>query len=627
MPGTALALGCMRLSTAADRDDTRSLRFLHRAFDLGFTLLDTADAYARDAAEAGHNERLIAQALETWPGDPSGITVATKGALVRAEGRWVADGRARHLRVACEASRRALGGKRLALYQLHAPDPKTPLSTSVRALQALRRDGLVEAVGLCNVSRKQLEEALRLGSLASVQVELSFWRPAALSRGGVIERCLREGIRVLAYRPLGGPDRLGRASTDATLREVAARHGDATPAEVALAWIRDLSPGIVPLPGATRPESLASIVRASRLELSDQDREQLDERAPAGRALRSPPSHRSSRTRAAAAARSEGEVVLIMGLPGAGKSRLADGFVAQGYQRLNRDLRGGRLASLLPALDEHLSMGRCRVVLDNTYVTRRSRAEVVARAAARGVATRCVFVQVSLEEAQVNAVGRMLDRYGRLLDKAECLKAAKSDPGAFGPSVQYRYARDLEAPDPSEGFAAIDVVPFRRELDPSFQNAATLLWLDGIVWKSRAGQRTPTSPDDLELAAGFREAVARHAAAGRRIFGLSWQPEVAAGQRTPAEVLALGARLRERLGTEIELRYCPHAPGPPECWCRKPLPGLAVELVWRHRLDPVRCTYVGQGGLDRRFARPLGFVYLDPAAFLEVPRVIGVPPN
>jgi aryl-alcohol dehydrogenase-like predicted oxidoreductase len=147
----------MRLSTDPARDEGAALAVLHAALDAGVTLLDTSDAYCRDEADAGHNERLIAQALKTWRGDRARVLVATKGGLRRPAGRWVADGRAKHLAAACDASRRALGVDRIALYQLHAPDPRTPLATSVRALEALKRDGAIEAIGLCNVSVRQIE--------------------------------------------------------------------------------------------------------------------------------------------------------------------------------------------------------------------------------------------------------------------------------------------------------------------------------------------------------------------------------------------------------------------------------------------------------------------------------------
>jgi len=115
MTPALIGMGCMRLSTERDRDEARAIEVLHAAFDAGVTFLDTADSYCRDAGDAGHNERLIARARATWPGERSRIRVATKGGLTRPQGDGVADGRARHLVAACEASRRALGVERIDL--------------------------------------------------------------------------------------------------------------------------------------------------------------------------------------------------------------------------------------------------------------------------------------------------------------------------------------------------------------------------------------------------------------------------------------------------------------------------------------------------------------------------------
>src|SRR5262245_46987502 len=103
-----IGLGCMRLSTAKDRDEGRAVSVIHAALDAGATLIDTADAYCHDDTDVGHNERLIARALATWPGDRSRLIVATKGGIRRPEVAWLNDGRAKHLREACDASRRAL---------------------------------------------------------------------------------------------------------------------------------------------------------------------------------------------------------------------------------------------------------------------------------------------------------------------------------------------------------------------------------------------------------------------------------------------------------------------------------------------------------------------------------------
>src|SRR5262245_8639540 len=237
----------MRLSTDAARDDCRGRAVIAAAIDAGIALLDTADAYALDDGDAGHNERLIAQALAELP--DRRVEVVTKGGLIRPGGAWQTDGRARHLAAAARASRDRLGVAALDLYLLHAVDPQTPLATSVRALAKLRDDGVARAIGLSNVGLTQLEAALAIAPIAAVEIELSPWKLAAI-RGGLVAACAARGIRVLAHRPLGGPAGVRRAAADPVMAAHAARLG-ATPAELVLAWLASPSPAIVPLPRAT----------------------------------------------------------------------------------------------------------------------------------------------------------------------------------------------------------------------------------------------------------------------------------------------------------------------------------------------------------------------------------------
>src|SRR5262245_15444491 len=271
----------MRLSTEPDRDEARAIDVLHAALDAGVTFIDTADAYCHDQHDVGHNERLVARALATWSGDSSRILVATKGGLTRPQSEWVADGRARHLVAACEASRRALGVEQIDLYLLHAPDPRTPLSTSVRALASLQRDGLVERIGLCNVTVGQIEEARRITEIAAVEVEVSVWHDDNVL-SGVAGYCAAHGLRLIAHRPLGGPQRQRRTQSDPALNRVAARHG-VTPFDIALTWLSDLSDTIVPIPGPSRVETARSLARIRKIHLTDEDRAELDERFPHGR--------------------------------------------------------------------------------------------------------------------------------------------------------------------------------------------------------------------------------------------------------------------------------------------------------------------------------------------------------
>ena len=298
-----IGLGCMRLSTAADRDDAKSIAVIHAALDAGVRLLDTSDAYCWNESEAGHNERLIARALASWPGNRATVEVATKGGIKRPKGAWVSDAKAKSLRAACEASLGALGVDAIDLYQLHAVDPRTPLETSVRALASLKADGKVKRVGLCNVTVGQIQAAREIVAIDSVQVSLSVLDDDNL-RNGVAEYCRDHGIRLIAYRPLGGVDKVARLSRDAVLKEVAERHGK-TAQEVALAWLMDL--GTVPIPGPARVDTAMSIGRALDVRLTDDDRRMLDA-AFSGRLLRVPRSERRPK------APVDGEVVLVMGM-------------------------------------------------------------------------------------------------------------------------------------------------------------------------------------------------------------------------------------------------------------------------------------------------------------------------
>src|SRR5438874_12270844 len=186
-----IGLGCMRLSTDVARDPVRGRAVIAAALAGGIDLFDTADAYARDDTEIGHNERLIAQTLAELGGERR-VEVATKGGLERPGGAWVPNGRANHLAAAARASRDRLGVAALDLYLLHAIDPRTPLATSVRALARLREEGVARAIGLSNVGLPQLETALAITPIDAVEIELSPWKVDAL-RGGLIAACTARG--------------------------------------------------------------------------------------------------------------------------------------------------------------------------------------------------------------------------------------------------------------------------------------------------------------------------------------------------------------------------------------------------------------------------------------------------
>ena len=266
----------MRLSTDDGRDEALATETIVAAARAGVTVFDTAHAYGRDAGELGHNERLLARALRD-AGAQHGARIVTKGGMARTGGGWIPDGRAKAILADCEASLVALDGLEIDLYLIHAPDPRTPWRTSLRALARIPEQELARRVGICNVNRSQLDEALELAPVAAVQVALSPFDDRAM-RGGVVERCADAGIAVIAHSPLGGPKRAGRLARSDALAAVAATLG-ATPAEVALAWLLSLSPGLVAIPGARRPETARSAAAAAALRLD------ADQHAAIGRAF------------------------------------------------------------------------------------------------------------------------------------------------------------------------------------------------------------------------------------------------------------------------------------------------------------------------------------------------------
>ena len=266
-----IGLGEMPMSLAGRPDEAQSIRTIHAALDAGVNLIDTADAYARDDRDIGHGERLLAKALK---GRRDVVIVATKGGHLRdRHGGWPVDGRPEHLRAACEASLRALETDRIDLYQFHRPDPSVPYAESIGTLRELQDEGKVRWVGVSNTTVAQLEEALAIVDVVSVQNQLSLRYTSPIAKGE-IEACTERGIAFLAWSPLGG---IGSSDSPARLEAVnaaASAHGVSSQ-QVALAWLLSLSPCVIPIPGATRPESILDDVAAADLELAAEELEAI----------------------------------------------------------------------------------------------------------------------------------------------------------------------------------------------------------------------------------------------------------------------------------------------------------------------------------------------------------------
>ncbi len=262
-----LGFGAMRITGEGiwgePGDPGGAKRVLRRAVELGVNLIDTADSYGPEVSE-----RLIAEALHPYP---DGLVIATKGGFTRSgPGQWDPDGRPEHLREACEGTLARLRLETIDLYQLHTVDPDVPLEESVGALRDLQQEGKIRHIGLSNVDVEELEAALGIVEVVSVQNRYSL---ADRGSEDVLEGCEELGIGFLPWFPLAAGRLVGARGA---LTEIARAHG-ATPAQIALAWLLERSPVVLPIPGTSSIEHLEENVAAAAIELGEEEFRRLSE--------------------------------------------------------------------------------------------------------------------------------------------------------------------------------------------------------------------------------------------------------------------------------------------------------------------------------------------------------------
>jgi pyridoxine 4-dehydrogenase len=252
LPVGHIGFGAMRITGPGvwgpPRDESEAIALLRRVVDRGVSFIDTADSYGPRVSET-----LIAKALYPYPAE---LVVATKGGLTRpGADSWVADCRPEHLHRTCADSLRRLRLERIELYQLHAVDHRVPIEDSIGALVDLQRDGKIHHIGVSNVSERELARARAVATIVSVQ---NCYNLRDRSSDRLIDVCAAAGLAFIPWYPLGA----GRLVTpNSRLARIAQSHG-ATPSQIALAWLLQRSPAMLPIPGTSSiahfEENLAS---------------------------------------------------------------------------------------------------------------------------------------------------------------------------------------------------------------------------------------------------------------------------------------------------------------------------------------------------------------------------------
>ena len=264
----AVGLGGMPLSISADRPSPADAEaVVHAALDAGVTLIDTADAYALDERDFGHNEELVARALASYGSSTDDVLVATKGGHTRRGSDWEIDGSPAYLRRAAEASLKRLGVEQIGLYQYHRPDPTVPWEDTMGALRALVDDGLVRMAGISNADIGQIDAARAIVGDALVSVQNQF-SPGWRSSADELAHCAAVGLAFLPWSPFGGitaAKSLG--STAAEFASVADELGVSVH-QVTIAWHLAQADVVLPIPGASRPASIQDSAKGADLQLT-----------------------------------------------------------------------------------------------------------------------------------------------------------------------------------------------------------------------------------------------------------------------------------------------------------------------------------------------------------------------
>jgi len=306
-------------------------------------------------------------------------------------------------------------------------------------------------------------------------------------------------------------------------------------------------------------------------------------------------------------------ILLVCGLPASGKTTITNQYPT--YERLNRDLVGGKVVDLLPKLEVLISSSK-DVIIDNLFTKVSDRKPFIDLAEKYNVEIKCIWQTTSIEDCQVNACRRMCSKFGKVLTPEELKK--EKDPNTFPPAVLFKANKEFEKPNINEGFSEIIKNNFTRKWESEYVNKALILDYDGTLREIVNGNGMfPTSTDQIKLLPRRTEVLKSYLEKGYKLLGASNQSGVAKGDLTIEAATACFEHTNKLIGLDIEYQFDTSKVPPIISWKRKPMPGIGIEFVEKYKLNPKECIMVGDMTSDKTFASRCGFKYADAMEFFK----------
>ncbi|MBI2608431.1 MAG: aldo/keto reductase [Deltaproteobacteria bacterium] len=269
----AIGLGAMPISIQGRPSEEQGIKVIQEAVHAGVNFIDTANVYCLDDSDIGHNERIIYKALKNINALQK-VYIATKGGLIRPEGRWECNAEPQFLRKSCEKSLQDLHAESIFLYQLHAPDSNIPFEDSVGELTKLKEEGKIENIGLSNVNAEELNAAQEIVRIESVQNRCNPGHQKDL-KNSFTDLCKKQNVTYIAYSPVGGGFHHKDLSHQKLFLELSKKYKTSSYC-IILAWLLSKGEHVLPIPGASHVESILDSMKAAQVKLEQEDIQKID---------------------------------------------------------------------------------------------------------------------------------------------------------------------------------------------------------------------------------------------------------------------------------------------------------------------------------------------------------------